>query len=109
MKDEERNAEKGSPWSFSSFILILHPSDAVRSRLLDVLIGLFLLLGTLTVYAPACRNGFDNFDDQDYVSENPQVLTGISLSNIRWAMTTNHAANWHPLTWLSLQLDSEIY
>src|SRR5581483_5734892 len=80
-----------------------------RSRLPDVLIGLFLFLGTLALYVPACSNDFVNFDDHDYVSENQHVLTGISLSNAGWALTTNHAANWHPLTWLSLQLDSQIY
>jgi tetratricopeptide (TPR) repeat protein len=81
----------------------------VRSRRAIFLTGLFLVLGTLTLYAPACRNGFVNYDDQDYVSENQHVLSGLSLSNARWALTTTHAANWHPLTWLSLQVDSQFY
>ena len=28
---------------------------------------------------------------------------------MRWAFTTPHAANWHPLTWLSLQLDATLF
>jgi len=26
-----------------------------------------------------------------------------------WAFTTGHASNWHPLTWLSLQLDAQLF
>ena len=26
-----------------------------------------------------------------------------------WAFTTFHAANWHPLTWLSHMLDSQLF
>jgi len=37
------------------------------------------------------------------------VRTGISLENVRWAMTTGHAANWHPLTWISHMLDCELF
>jgi len=33
----------------------------------------------------------------------------LTLTGIRWAFTTFHAASWHPLTWLSLMLDSELF
>lgn len=35
--------------------------------------------------------------------------TGISAENLVWAFTTAYASNWHPLTWLSHQLDSTLY
>jgi Flp pilus assembly protein TadD len=50
-----------------------------------------------------------NFDDPVYVVDNPHVRTGLSLANFAWAMTSTEAANWHPLTWLSLQLDAQLY
>jgi tetratricopeptide (TPR) repeat protein len=73
-----------------------------------MLVCLLLLAGTLIVYAPAFRNGFVDFDDGGYVFENPRVLSGLTMDNARWALTTTHAANWHPLTWWSLQFDSTL-
>src|SRR5207302_6943159 len=58
---------------------------------------------------PALDNGFVNIDDGDYVGQNRHVQTGLTGSNVRWALTTPHASNWHPLTWWSLQLDSTLF
>lgn len=60
-------------------------------------------------YASVWRSGFVRFDDPDYVTKNPQVLAGLSWSGARWAFTTGHAANWHPLTWLSHMLDVQLF
>ena len=60
--------------------------------------------------APALRNGFVNFDDTDYVTQNVHVLQGLSWANLKWAFgTDNPAANWHPLTWISLMLDVQLF
>jgi tetratricopeptide (TPR) repeat protein len=75
----------------------------------DLLIALALALVTFLVFARAAQNDFLNFDDQDYVTENQQVLTGLSLGSLRWALTTFHAANYHPLTWISHQLDCQLF
>jgi len=50
---------------------------------------------------------FVTFDDPVYVLSNPHVTSGLSWDNTRWAFTTGHASNWHPLTWLSHMLDVE--
>ena len=34
---------------------------------------------------------------------------GLTGPGVWWALTTTHASNWHPLTWLSLQLDYQLY
>jgi protein O-mannosyl-transferase len=81
--------------------------QASRTRFL-VLIYSALILSTLIVYWQVTDFGFVDYDDELYVSANPQVLHGLSLSGIRWAFGTTHAANWHPLTWLSLMLDSSL-
>lgn len=52
---------------------------------------------------------FVNFDDYDYVVDNPQVRAGLTFESLGWALTSYHHANWHPLTWISLQLDCQIY
>lgn len=72
-------------------------------------IGMILALVTLAVYLRATGNDFVDYDDRDYVLENPAVRAGLSWPGARWAFTTTHAANWHPLTWLSLQLDASLY
>ncbi len=48
---------------------------------------------------------FVNFDDPDYVVENPHVRAG----DVAWAFTSTEHANWFPLTWLSHMLDVELY
>jgi tetratricopeptide (TPR) repeat protein len=64
---------------------------------------------TLVVFIWCCRNDFVNYDDGVYVTENPYVKAGLTAEGASWAFTTYHAGNWHPLTWLSLELDAEIY
>jgi tetratricopeptide (TPR) repeat protein len=54
-------------------------------------------------------HGFVNFDDPQYITECGHVLSGLSAANTKWAFTTWYAANWHPLTWLSLQLDAQLF
>jgi tetratricopeptide (TPR) repeat protein len=68
-----------------------------------------LVLATLLVYFPTTAHPFINFDDPQYVAENPPVLDGVTAAGIRWAFTTGHAGNWHPLTWLSHMLDVELF
>jgi tetratricopeptide (TPR) repeat protein len=73
------------------------------------LAGLLLVAITLAAFLGVAGNGFVNFDDPDYVTGNPQVRAGLTPQSFRWAWTTFHAANWHPLTWVSLQLDWQMY
>jgi tetratricopeptide (TPR) repeat protein len=75
----------------------------------DALIILGLAAGTLAVYGRAREAEFLNFDDPLYVSQNEHVLSGLGIANFAWAFTTFAAANWHPLTWLSLQLDATLF
>ena len=73
------------------------------------LIGLLLALITLLAYLPVAHNGFINFDDQVYVTENRVVQNGLAWSGIKQAFTSGHASNWHPLTWLSHMLDCQLF
>jgi tetratricopeptide (TPR) repeat protein len=73
------------------------------------LIALLLALVTLAVYLPVRTHSFVNYDDPDYVTENPFVKNGLTWPDIRWAFTAFHASNWHPLTWLSHMADCELF
>jgi tetratricopeptide (TPR) repeat protein len=74
-----------------------------------VLISLLLILAIVAVFWPVKNFPFVSLDDNEYVTENPQVLNGLSLSSVVWAFTTKRCSNWHPLTWLSHMLDIELY
>lgn len=72
-----------------------------------IAIGLIAL--TVVVYAQTASFNFVSFDDPEYITENRIVRQGITLEGLQWAFTTNHASNWHPLTWLSLMLDRLLF
>jgi protein O-mannosyl-transferase len=72
-------------------------------------LGLILLVATVALYYPVHSHPFVNYDDNDYVYDNPQVQAGLTWRTVEWAFTTNVAANWHPLTWLSHALDCELF
>jgi Flp pilus assembly protein TadD len=69
------------------------------------------LLGAvvLAVFAQSLRCTFVNLDDPDYVTANPDIQHGLNWPSIKWALTTGHGANWHPLTWVSHMIDYEFY
>ena len=84
-----------------------HQQRRHKNTTLPVCLGLGLIV--VVVYAQVGWHEFVNFDDPIYVYENPRVRSGLSWESARWAFTDSYAANWHPLTWLSLMLDAQIY
>lgn len=78
-----------------------------KSALAATIVGLVLL--TWLVLGRAVAYGFVNYDDQHYVANNLQVKAGLSWEGVRWGLTTFTCANWHPLTWWSLELDASLF
>lgn len=70
-------------------------------------IGLVVIV--LVLYARAFEFEFLRYDDGDYVVNNPGVNGGLSLESLRWALTAFHSSNWHPLTWISHQMDVQVF
>ena len=66
------------------------------------------LLAFLT-FLPALGHDFLVYDDDQYVTANPAVRAGLTGSSVRWAFTSGHAANWHPLTWLGHMVDVQVW
>ena len=81
--------------------------STVKGR--EIYAVLILLLITFAVYWQVAGHDFVYFDDNAYITENPNVLQGFSLESIIWAFTSVHSSNWHPLTWLSHMLDIELF
>jgi tetratricopeptide (TPR) repeat protein len=75
----------------------------------NVFIASLLSLATIAAYERVVECDFVNFDDKTYVADNPHVQSGLTVQNLLWALTTTQSANWHPLTWLTLQLDSVVF
>ena len=72
-------------------------------------LGILLFVLVFWVFLPTLRNGFVNLDDNVYVYENPRVQAGLTLENLRWAFANLEAGFWHPLTWLTIMLDCQLY
>jgi tetratricopeptide (TPR) repeat protein len=83
--------------------------DQQGKSLGDVLIPLGLAALVAAVYWPVGGYGFVDFDDALYVAANPQVRAGLTWEGLAWAFTSRHAANWHPLTWLSHMADVALF
>ena len=45
---------------------------------------------TCALYWPVHGNGFVNYDDNTYITENPHVLHGLNWRDLKWAFTTGH-------------------
>ena len=83
--------------------------DKTSTKILTVCVCAGLALTVLIAFGSVYRNGFVSYDDDVYITDNPQVQSGITWDGIFWAFTTSYASNWHPLTWLSHMLDTQLY
>ena len=68
-----------------------------------------LAVVTLLIYLPVLHNGFVNYDDPDYITNNPHVQAGLTWPGIVWAFRSTEASNWHPLTWISHMADCQLF
>ena len=73
------------------------------------ILGWLLALVTILAFWPATQNGFVNYDDDLYVTQNPVVQNGLTWSGVHWAFSKINVSNWHPLTWLSHMVDCELF
>ena len=74
-----------------------------------MIICIILSITTIAVFWQVGNHEFISFDDNEYVTENLHVQTGLKLKGVVWAFSEPHAHNWHPLTWLSHMLDCQVF
>ncbi|PYI94736.1 MAG: hypothetical protein DME97_00180 [Verrucomicrobia bacterium] len=90
-------------------------TDRTRERVLShgrwIVSGVCVFLAVITwlVFGQTLSHDFINFDDNEYVTKNAQVARGLTFEGIGWAFTHVHSSNWHPLTWISHMVDSQLY
>jgi tetratricopeptide (TPR) repeat protein len=64
---------------------------------------------TLAVYWPVTKYEFVNYDDTDFIANNPIIKAGLTKAGLAYAWQAEVARNWHPLTVLSHMLDCQLY
>jgi len=64
---------------------------------------------TILSYWGIHNHQFLNFDDDVYIQTNYFINKGITVENIKWAFGFNSEFYWHPMTWLSMMLDCQIF
>jgi hypothetical protein len=75
-----------------------------------VLLGALLVVVTLLLYLPVVHHEFiSGWDDDDYVTGNMHVVSGLKGPNVVWAFTSFDMSNWHPVTWISHMLDCQLF
>ncbi len=100
----ELSGKSGCGESLSSPRLIRH----TRARSRTAAAAVVLTAMTLAAFAPLWQAGFV-YDDALYILDNPEVRGGLTLTALRWDFTSFHAFNWHPLTWISHQVDAQLF
>jgi tetratricopeptide (TPR) repeat protein len=85
------------------------PTGFRAGKGLQSLVACLLVAATLAVYWRIGRHEFLHYDDDQYVTENPVVRSGLTAEGVSWAVTTTHFSYWHPLTWISHMTDVELF
>ena len=84
-------------------------SRAPSERMATAIICILLVGIVWIVFGQTLQHEFVNYDDNEYVYENPRITNGLTLDGVQWALTHVHASNWHPLTTISHMLDCQLY
>src|SRR5262245_11745467 len=74
-----------------------------------LVVGFALAAVTVAVYAQVNSFDFVEIDDRTYVAECPWVQRGLTAAGVRDVFTMFRTGNWHPLTWLSLMADRQLF
>jgi protein O-mannosyl-transferase len=72
-------------------------------------IVIFLIVTSFIAFGRILGNGFTNFDDNIYITENNHIKAGLNSETIKWAFSAVVSSNWHPLTLLSHTLDWSLF
>jgi protein O-mannosyl-transferase len=73
------------------------------------IVYILLAVLTLAVFWQVYQYDFINIDDDRYVTKNTDVQKGITPEGVVWAFSSISAQYWHPVTWLSLMLDYQLF
>jgi protein O-mannosyl-transferase len=72
-------------------------------------IAVALALVALAFFCPVTGFQFVDYDDPDFVTQNPHVQAGLTVKGFKWAWHSEVAYNWHPITMFSHMLDCQLF
>ena len=93
----------------SEITTALRPFQTFSDRAVTSVCCVLLAAIVWIVFGQTIGYEFVNYDDDNYIYENPRITNGVTLSGIQWAFTHVHASNWHPLTTISHMVDCQLY
>ena len=70
---------------------------------------LALLILSIAPFARAFTYGAIHLDDAEYLTDNPLIQSGLSLSAVWEATVGFHQTNWHPLVWISYMSEVQLF
>lgn len=82
-------------------------ADGRGLRYSIVLLAVLAALAVFITYLPSLQNGFVNWDDNEYVYENPMIRQ-MDLEFFKWVISSV-VTNWHPLTMVSHAVDYRVW
>jgi len=93
---------------------VSNPGTNQNMKLKPVLICLALAILTVITFWSLKDCGFINLDDNTYVFQNAYVQSGLNANSIGQFFSfsselAEKSSNWHPLTWLSLMFDYQVF
>ena len=80
-----------------------------QQKRVNLLICIGIVAAILVTYEPVRHNGFVSYDDKEYITENPDIRSGITLQSLGRMFTQPHFYMWHPVTTLSHMLDCQLF
>ena len=109
---EDRSQEQVVPMALTQ--MIRFASSKRQQIIRQAFMALGLVIATVIVYLPVRHHEFVNFDDDIFVTENPNIRDGLTWQSVRWAFTAGLTHNdpndyWRPLSFLSHALDIEMF
>ncbi|WP_444549714.1 hypothetical protein [Candidatus Magnetomonas plexicatena] len=88
--------------------MIRRTKQYIESHLLSLSL-MSVLVFTIIAYRGLFNNEFVSYDDYQYIINNPIVKDAFTKEAVTAALISQHAANWHPLSWFSHMLDVELF
>ena len=86
-----------------------HSSKAIAPYWVSLGVCIFLAGIVWLVFGQTLGHPFINFDDPEYVYENPEINAGLTAHGVIWAFTHLPSPDWFPLTSISHMLDVQFY
>lgn len=77
-----------------------------KTLTVKLILSILLVFSIIMIYWQVSGFEFAGYDDFKYIPLSSKPLT---LESIVWSFRTLEFSNWHPLTWLSLILDYNLY